>query len=430
MIKPTASVPDSPAVEADVSWKRTLWIMAITQGLMMMAFTSSDTFLPLFIEQLGVHDMREINVWSGVIFSSGFLMSALVSPLWGSLADRKGRKLMVMRSTLAIAIFTCLMGFTFSVWQLFAIRILQGVFSGFSGAAIALVATKIPEERLGFALGWLASAAMFGSLVGPLAGGVLVDTVHNYRVVFFLTSGFALLAFAITALFIKKDTVTANADPVQPKLTLRQQFQSVRELKALRTMIPVLFLAQFAVMSIQPVLPLFVKELTGDAAYLGTVAGFAFSVTGLAGLVASPILGKRSDKLGYRRVLTICMTGTALFFLPQALAPNIWVFIASRFGLGLFIGGILPTANALVAHLTPAHQRGRVFGFTSSATFLGSFAGPLFGGLASAAFGIRFMLIAVCAIYLLNVFWVRLLVQDPPQSSHKAKESTNEAAIE
>ncbi|GGG01879.1 MFS transporter [Paenibacillus abyssi] len=417
MIKPTTPGPSCPDENTDDAWKRTLWVMAVAQGLMMMAFTSSDTFLPLFIEQLGVHDLHERTVWSGVIFSSGFLMSAIVSPLWGSVADRKGRKLMVMRSTLAIALFTCLMGFTFSVWQLFAVRMLQGVFSGFSGAAIALVATKIPEERLGFALGWLASAAMVGSMIGPLAGGILVDAVHNYRVVFFLTSGFALLAFSITALFIKKDSVAANAGSNQPKLTLRQQFQSVRELKVLWTIIPVLFLAQFAVKSIQPVLPLFVKELSGDSAYLGTLAGFAIAVTGLAGLVASPILGKRGDMLGYRRMLTICMTGTALFFLPQALAPNIWVLLASRFGLGLFIGGILPAANALIAQMTPKSQRGRVFGFTSSATFLGSFAGPLFGGLASAAFGIRFMLLAVCVIYVLNVIWVRLVVQPPPLRS-------------
>ncbi|MCK9905659.1 MFS transporter [Microbacteriaceae bacterium K1510] len=135
-------------------------------------------------------------------------------------------------------------------------------------------------------------------------------------------------------------------------------------------------------------------------------------MTGFADLIASPFLGKRSDKLGYRRVLTICMTGAALFILPQALAPNIWVFIAARFGLGLFIGGIMPTANALVARLTPANQRGRVFGFTASATFLGSFAGPLIGGIGSAAFGIRIMLGVVCLLYLLNMFWVRFRVKE------------------
>lgn len=412
-MKPLALPPSSPLSHADRAWKRTLWVMSITQGLMMMAFTSSDVFLPLFIEQLGITDLRQLNVWSGVIFSSGFLMSALAAPVWGSIADRRGRKLMVIRSTLAIAIFTFLMGLTASVWQLLAVRLLQGVFGGFSGAATALLATKIPEERLGHALGWMASAAMFGSLIGPLVGGMIVDFSGSFRIVFFLTSGFALSAFMIVALFIRKDSVAAGSTVSRPKLSLLRQFQSVRELTALRAMFPVLFLAQFSIMSIQPVLPLFIKELTGGTAYLGTLAGFAVSATGIAGLIASPILGKRGDKLGYKRMLTICMIGTALFFLPQALAPNIWVLVLSRFGLGLFIGGILPTANALVARLTPADQRGRVFGFTSSATLLGSFAGPLFGGLMSAAFGVRFMLAAVCVLFLCNVVWVRSFVQEP-----------------
>lgn len=412
--------PASPDEGEDTTWKRTLGVMAATQGLMMMAFTSSDTFMPLFIEQLGVADSAQLHIWSGIIFSSGFLISALAAPIWGSISDRSGRKLMVIRATLAVTVFTCLMGLTTSVWQLLAIRLLQGVFGGFSGAATALLATNMPEKRMGYALGWMASAAMFGSLIGPLAGGILVDLLSSYRAVFFLTSGFALTAFLSVALFIRKDTLASNNVPSKQKPTLLKQFRAVRELTGLRALFPVLFLAQFSIMSIHPVLPVYIKELTDGTEYLGTLAGFAISVTGMAGLIVSPILGKRGDKLGHRRMLTICMIGTGLFFLPQALAPNIWVLIASRFGLGLFIGGILPAANALVAHLTPIHQRGSVFGFTTSATLLGSFGGPLFGGLMSAAFGTRIMLAAVCVILLVNVLWVRYFVQDPPPSETDA----------
>lgn len=413
-----------PDAASGSSWKQTLWIMAGVQCIMMMAFSSMGPFLALYIEQLGVHDLRKVDVWAGAISSSNFLISALVSPIWGSMADRKGRKLMVMRSTLAISIFTCFMGLAQSVWQLLVIRTLQGAFSGFSASANALVATKIPEERLGFALGWLSSAGMIGSLIGPMAGGVLADYVRNYRAVFFLTAAFAMIAFLITALFIREGQAAAAPAPARNKPSLIRQFQSVKEMKAVRTMFIVLFLTQFSTMSIQPVLPVFMKELTGGAEYLGTVAGFAFAVTGLADLIASPFLGKRSDRLGYRKVLTICMTGAALFFVPQMLAPNIWVFVAGRFGLGLFVGGILPTANALVGRLTPASQRGRVFGFTASATFLGSFAGPFLGGIGSAFLGIRVMLGIVCGLYLLNMLWVRLKVEDPPASPAPLQEKT------
>jgi DHA1 family multidrug resistance protein-like MFS transporter len=401
------------------SWKKTLWVMAGVQCIMMMAFSSMGPFLALFIEQLGVHELHKVDIWAGVISSSNFLVAAVLSPLWGALADRTGRKVMVLRSTFAISLFTSLMGFSQNTWELLGIRMLQGAFSGFSASAIALVSSIIPEERLGFALGWLQSAAMVGSLVGPLAGGVAADLLHSYRAVFFLTSTFAMTAFAITALFVKEPFKAAVSERRKP--SLMEQFKAVSRLKAVRTMFLVLFLTQFTVISVQPVLPLFMKELAGGAGYLGTLAGFAFAVTGLADLIASPFLGKRSDKLGYRRVLTICMTGAGLFYLPQAFAPNIWVFVLSRFGLGLFVGGILPTANALVGRLTPPEQRGQVYGFTSSATFLGSFAGPLLGGLGSAAFGIRWMLGITSLLYFLNMVWVRLKVRDPSSVQEMGK---------
>ncbi|MDB5084111.1 MAG: transporter [Bacilli bacterium] len=396
------------------SWKRIVWVMAAVQCMMMMAFSSSNPFLAYYIEQLGVTNTKSIDILTGVIQGVTPLMAALTSPLWGSVADRKGRKLMVMRSTIAISFFTCFMGLAHTTWQLLIIRMLQGSFSGFSAAAIALVATSIPEERLGFSLGWIQSAGMIGSLVGPLMGGITSDFFHhNYRMVFYVTSGFAMTAFLMTAFLVKEKRQVDATTKRKPNLI--EQFKSVRELKAVRAMFIVLFLTQFSVMSVQPVLSVFMKQLTGGSAYLGTVAGFAFAVTGLGDLIASPFLGKRSDTLGYRKVLTICMTGAGLFYLPQAFAHNIWVFVISRFGLGLFVGGILPTANALVGRLTPANQRGQVYGFTSSATFLGSFAGPLLGGFGSALFGIRVMLGCTCALYLSNMLWERFRVTDPTQ---------------
>lgn len=320
--------------------------------------------------------------------------------------------MMVMRSTVAIALFTGLCSLAQTSWQLMIIRALQGSFSGFSAASIALVASVIPQDRLGFSLGWIQTAGMVGTLVGPLLGGVAADASHNYRLVFLLTTVFAFTAFLITWLFVSEPKVEKQPS-ARKKPTFREQWQSVRQLHSVRSMFLVLFLTQFTVMSVQPVLSVFIKQLAGHLSYLNTVAGFAFAATGLADLIASPFLGKRSDTLGYRRVLTICMTGAALFYIPQAFAWNIWVFVASRFGLGMFIGGILPTANALIGRMTPAERRGQIYGFTSSATFLGSFAGPLIGGVGSAFLGIRLMLGIAGALYFINMIWVRLKVKEP-----------------
>jgi DHA1 family multidrug resistance protein-like MFS transporter len=231
--------------------------------------------------------------------------------------------------------------------------------------------------------------------------------------VFFITSAFAFTAFLITLFLVKENRDAFKANSMKRKPTLIQQFKSIGQMKEVRVMFVVLFLAQYSVMNVQPVISVFIKQLVGNSAYLATIAGFTMAMTGFADLIASPFLGKRSDTIGYRKVLTICMIGAGLFYLPQALAPNIWVFIASRFGLGLFVGGIIPTANALIGRLTPKEQRGQVYGFTASATFLGSFAGPLVGGAGAAAFGIRTMLGVTAVLYLLNMLWVRTRVKEP-----------------
>lgn len=403
-----------------IPWKTVLWIMAAVQFCMSIAFSSSNPFMALYVEQLGVHNVHHVDVLTGIIQGLTPLMAALMSPFWGSLSDRSGRKMMVLRSTIAIAIFTGILGLAQSTWQLMIIRALQGSFSGFSGASIALVASVIPEDRLGFALGWIQTSSMIGTLVGPLLGGFAADYTHNYHMVFFLTTIFAFTAFVITWIFVKEPKGARVATKQKPSLI--GQFKAIGKLKTVQAMFVVLFLTQFTVMSVQPVLSVFMKQLAGNIGYLNTIAGFAFAVTGLADLIASPFLGKRSDTIGYKRVLIICMTGAGLFYLPQALSPNIWVFVASRFGLGMFIGGILPTANALIGRMTPADERGQIYGFTSSAMFLGSFAGPLLGGIGSAVLGIRWMLGAAGALYIFNMMWVLFKVREPGAVDDRAVE--------
>ncbi|HVA37354.1 MAG TPA: MFS transporter [Candidatus Dormibacteraeota bacterium] len=385
--------------------------MVTVQGIMSLAFSISTPFLPLFIGDLGVHSIASVDLWSGIISSANFIFAAIVSPMWGAVSDRIGRKAMVIRSSVAVCIFTALMGLSQNVWQLFGARAAMGLFSGFAAAAIALVGTQVPEERLGFALGWLATGQLLGGLIGPMAGGLLADVLHGYREVFFWTSAFAAVASLVVVAFVH-DGFDRHAAHQRTGPPFRERLRALMRDGGILPMLVVILMVQFAAFGIQPVVSIYVQQMVGNVPWLATAAGAAFSITGLSDVIASPFLGKRSDQLGYRRVLLISLAGAAVFTIAQAFTHDIWTFLAARFGIGVFLGGILPTANALIGRLTPAADRGRVYGVTSSAMFIGMFIGPLAGGIISAKFGIPAMFVVAGVCLVANALWVLWRVED------------------
>lgn len=396
-------------------WQRTLWLMVAVQAMMSIAFAVSSPFLPLFIIQLGVHPLPVVDLWAGAVGSINFLFAALFSPIWGNLADRYGRKAMVVRSCIAIGVFTALMGLSRNVWQLFGLRALMGVFSGFSAAATALVGTQVPEESLGFSLGWMATGQLAGTLIGPLVGGALADALqHNYRLVLYLTAAIALLAALLAAFSVREHFVPA------PHAHRAAMWTTIREIATHPQLVPmfvVVLLAQVVAFGVQPIVPLFARQLVGNVPWIATAAGAAFAVTGFADLLASPFLGKRSDRIGYRRVLMISLAGVACFTIPQAFARSIEWFLALRFGVGAFLGGVLPTANALIGRAFPSHRRGQVYGVSSTATFLGMFSGPLLGGAMAAHFGFGSVFLTIGLLALANLAWVAFSLRRPNAAS-------------
>ena len=393
-----------PAARAAANWRQTLWAMVMIQFIMTMAFSVLTPIMPLLLPELGVQTEAGINLWAGILAGSTSFIAAFASPLWGSVADRHGRKLMLLRSSLAIAVFTVLMGIAANVWQFFACRALMGVFAGFSSAAIALVASQVPEERLGFSLGWLSTGQLVGSLIGPIFGGILADMTGSYRIPFYCTSAMIFLALGLVW-FIVHEEFTRPRKGDRGRSTMSGLI-ALATTPALLALFFVLLMAQFGVRTVQPIVTLYVKEMVGVVPNLATLAGIAFSITGLANVVSAPFLGNRSDRIGYRRVLLICLAGGTLMTLPQAFTDNYWLFTAERFGVGLFIGGLLPTANALVGRLVSREERGAVYGMTSSAMFLGNSLGPLIGGAIAAGFGLRWVFLLTAAVMTVNLVWV------------------------
>src|SRR5882672_8962189 len=417
LVKPEPSSGDDPAaaeaaaktIAADESgvvahWRKTLWAMVGIQFIMTSAFSMLTPILPLFLPVLGVESEAAIDIWAGILTGVTSLVAAFASPLWGRLGDRRGRKLMLLRASFAIGFFALLMGAAANVWQFFACRALMGVFAGFSSTAIALVASQVPEGRLGYSLGWLSTGQLVGSLFGPIIGGLLADLTGSYRIPFYCTSATIFIALGLVWFGVHEEfTRPQKGDSGRSSVN---SLVALIRTPALLALFFVLLMAQFGVRTVQPVVTLYVKEMVGNLPNIATLAGIAFSITGVANIISAPFLGNRSDEIGYRRVLLICLLGGTLTTLPQAFTDNYWVFTAERFAVGLFIGGLLPAANALVGRLVPRSDRGAVYGMTSSAMFLGNSIGPLLGGAIAASFGLHWVFLMTAIVMGANLVWV------------------------
>ena len=183
-------------------WQRTLWTMVGVQFVMSISFSILSPIMPLFLPELGVVSPQAVAVWAGVLASVTSFVAIFTAPIWGGLADRYGRKLMVLRSTLGISFFTLLMGIAGNPWHMLAFRAGMGALAGFNAAATVLVSTQVPEPRLGYALGWLSTGQLVGSLIGPIIGGVVADLSGSFRMPFFFAGAISLLAFLGTWRFV------------------------------------------------------------------------------------------------------------------------------------------------------------------------------------------------------------------------------------
>lgn len=382
-------------------WKKNLYVMVAVQFVMMSAVNTVVPFLPLLVEQL-VKGEAAVRSWSGLLIGIHSLFAAIMSPFWGSLADRWGRKPMVVRACVAIAFCTFLMGYAQNVYHLLALRILHGFFSGFSAAALTLVASQTEETKLGYALGLLQTGQVLGVLVGPLLGGILADLM-SYRDTFRIT-GLMALAAGIAVILLVKEQFTVQEKEKQAHFL--EELAACWHLPAIQVMFLVLFFTQLTIRMLEPIMSLFVATLVSGEALVATVTGLVFSVTGLAQFLSLPVIARRSDRWGYRRVLLVCLLGGALSNFPQALVGSVTGLLVFRFLYGLFLGGTIPMINALIGALTPAEHRGRVYGLTSSAFFLGGFVGPLTGGFLAAQLGFVPVFFLISALLVTNVFLV------------------------
>ncbi|MEK5398059.1 multidrug efflux MFS transporter [Paenibacillus sp. FSL K6-2859] len=382
-------------------WKRNLIVCWFGMFVTGVGMSQIAPVLPLYIKHLGVDNADSVAQFSGIAFGITFIVSAIFSPIWGLAADRFGRKPMLLRASLGMAIVISCMGFAPNVYVLIALRLLQGTITGYSTACTTLIATQTDKEHAGYALGTLSTASIAGALLGPTIGGFIAESL-GLQSSFFVTGGLMLVAFITTALFVKESFHRED----KKTLSIKEVWSSVPEKSLTLTLFVTFFILTVDLYSVEPIITVYVTQLSKSASHVALLAGMTFSASGLANIIAAPRLGKLSDRIGAQKVILVALIAAGLLFIPQAFVQNPWQLMGLRFLLGLAAGGLIPSVNILVKKITPDALTGRVFGFNMSAGYLGTFAGSVLGGQVAAWFGIRDVFFVTSVLLLINAGWV------------------------
>ena len=379
--------PDDSSEAQNPYWRRNLAVSLVGSFTIIVAMTLLLPFLPLYVEELGVSGHAAIVQWSGIAYGATFFAAALVAPLWGRLGDRYGRKAMLVRASLGMAVAMSLTGLAQDIWQLVLLRVLIGFAGGYSSGSMILVAMQTPKNRSGWALGTLSAGIMAGNLVGPLVGGALPPLI-GIRNTFFLAGAVIFVSFLATVLFIKEGQLRPTAATDAREAGGRQgAWRQIPDKGPVAAMLFTGMLLMFATMSIEPILTVYVGQLIEQQSRVTLISGVVMSAAALGSILSASRLGRLADRIGHWNVITGALAVSALLLVPQAFVTSGWQLVALRFLMGLALGGLLPCITTVIRHNVPDGVGGNVLGFSISAQYVGQVVGPLAGGFVGGHFG-------------------------------------------
>jgi MFS family permease len=375
---------EAPTQDGDRHWRRNLAVCLVGSFTTIIAMTLLLPFLPLYVEQLGVTDHAGIAQWSGIAYGATFFAAALVAPLWGRLADRYGRKAMLIRASLGMAVAMSLIGMAHNVWELVALRLFAGFAGGYASGSTILVATQTPRDRSGWALGMLSSGIMAGSLVGPLVGGVLPQLI-GIRGTFWLAGGVIFITFLATTFLLKEEKRPA----AERKAAAKGGWSSIPDKRPVVAMLATGLLLMIANMSIEPIITIYVAQLVDDPSRVTLVSGITMSAAALGSILSASRLGRLADRIGHWSVIIAALAVSALLLIPQAFVTQGWQLVVLRFLMGLALGGLLPCVTSVIRHNVPYGVSGAILGYATSSQYAGQVVGPLLGGFVGGHIGMR-----------------------------------------
>lgn len=356
-------------------------------------------FMALYVEQLGA-PKNKVEWYAGLAVSLSALTSALIAPVWGRLADRYGRKPMMVRASLVMTFTMGGLAFVPNVFWLLVLRILNGLFSGYVPNSTALIASQAPKNRSGYALGTLATGVIGGSLVGPLLGGVLAEILGIRQV--FLLVGFILLICNLMTVFLVKE----DFQPVTKAeaLSTRELFSSIKDKQILIGLFVTSMIIQVSAQSIAPILTLYIRHL-GQTENLMFVSGLIVSALGFSSMLSSSTLGKIGDRISNHRLLLIALFYSFSMYVLCALAQNSLQLGIVRFLYGFGTGALMPSINSLLTKITPREGISRIFSYNQMFMNIGQVIGPFIGSAIATGLGYRSVFYVTSLIVFVNFVW-------------------------
>lgn len=365
----------------EISWKDNLRIAWFGSFLTGASISLVVPFMPLFVEQLGV-ESSQVAFYAGLGISLSAVSAALLSPIWGILADKFGRKPMMIRAGLAMTVTMGGLAFVPNVYWLLLLRFLNGVFAGFVPNATALIASQVPKDKSGYALGTLSTGVVAGNLTGPFIGGLIAE-IFGIRNVFLLVGSFLFLAAILTIFFIREDFQPV---PKEQSIKTKDLLGSVKYPYLLLNLFLTTFVIQFAAQSIGPILALYVRDL-GQTENLLFVSGLIVSSMGFSSMMSAGLMGRLGDKVGNHRLLLLAQTYSVIIYLLCANATSPFQLGVYRFLFGLGTGALIPGINALLSKMAPKVGISRIFSFNHVFFYLGGVIGPMVGSAVAGQFG-------------------------------------------
>lgn len=364
------------------AWQRTVYAVSIAQFIALAGANLIFPFVPFYVKELGVTGEGDVALWSGLLATATGLSLFVFAPVWGALADRFGRKAMLLRAYAGATVVLTLQGFVQNVWQLAALRLAQGAFVGTIPAANALVASAAPPPRVGYSLGLVQMALFLSQFVGPVVGGSLADAA-GFRATFVIAGAVYALSFLLVLTQVEESRAAGGRE--------RESFVSglrvVAANRQLLLLVGVVFFLNGAPAFVRPIIPLLVD--TFDLSRPAVISGFAFSALAATSSVAALAVGRASDRIGYRNALAVATLGAGAAYVPVALANDVPLLLLTLAVVGIFSGGMLPAANALIGALSPDGRQGAAFGLAGSAQALAIAVAPLTGGAIARSFGVH-----------------------------------------